>query len=99
MSDEQQTAIEYHYYVTTCMDWATAPTRREAIAKVAKRAGADIIRRNIKEFGGMYVWSVKVLLPGAAEYAINFYQPVDVPMEDAKEYRITSEKGYVVPMD
>jgi hypothetical protein len=88
-----------HYYASTCMNWGTAPTRREAIAKVAKAAGAEMIRRQVKECGGMYVWSVKVLLPADADYKIEFYAPVNVPMKASEEYRIVDVKGSIVPMD
>ena len=101
MKDTKNTTIENqcHYYAATCMSWATAPTRHEAIEKVAKAAGKDTIRRQLKECGGMYVWTVKVLLPPAANYSINFYQPVNVPMGEVKEYRITDSKGHIAPLD
>ncbi|MDT8900615.1 hypothetical protein [Anaeroselena agilis] len=101
MENLENTATETpcHFYAATCMNWATAPTRQEAIAKVAKVAGPAFIREQVKHCGGLYVGTVKVLLSEDADYEIRLFQPVGVPMEDAKEYRIVDARGYVVPLD
>lgn len=88
-----------HYYAATWQSWATASTRKEAIEKVAKEAGKVTIKEQLKVFGGLYVWTTRVLAPADAEYAITNFQPVDVPMEDPQDFRIVDVKGHVVPMD
>lgn len=100
----------HHYYASTAFDWAVADTRAEAIARVAKSAGSDGIKRQVKANGGLYVWSCRVELPQSATYTITSYAPdriiVDgketedkVPIGDAKSYRIQNTKGHVAVED
>lgn len=91
---------QHHYYAATCSNWAVGSTRQDAIARVAKATGETMIKEQLKHNGyGMYVWSVKVLVPADVDYAINFWKPVDVPMEDPQEFRLVSAKGHVIPVD
>lgn len=101
---------KHHYYAATAFDWAVAPTRREAIAKVARAGGTDLIKRQIKTNKGMYVWSCRVNTPLAQQYTIHEYQPrhlivdgeptgVAVPLDTPREFRIVSVRGHVIPED
>ena len=104
------TAQGYHYYATIAFGWAVAPTREEAIASVARQAGTDIIKRNVKAHGGLYCWSCRVELPQEAHYSINFYQPEfitrdgktteeRVPLSKVIEANIQNLKGHLVIVD
>lgn len=88
----------YHYYAATCFGWAVAGTRKEAIAKVARDAGRDTIKRQVKSFEGLYVWTAKVLAPIETDYKIRNWQPVGVEIEDAEEARIVDTKGNVIKL-
>lgn len=94
----------HHFFATTAVSWATGRTRAEAIQKAARIAGASLIKQQVKAFGGLYCWSVKVDMPPNAKYTINFYRPefitIDgevteqrVPISDAIEARIIDVKG------
>jgi hypothetical protein len=88
----------YHYYASTAVSWATGSTRHEAIARAARIAGSDIIKRNVKSQGGLYCWSCRVLAPEAQSYTINFYQPefITVLEEGTGQYKST---GVPIPKD
>lgn len=88
---------QHHYYGTTAFSWATGETRAEVLAKLARVAGSDIIKRNVKSSGGLYAWTVRVNLPQTAGYEIDSYRPVGVPTEKPQSFRIVNTKGYVIP--
>lgn len=92
---------QHHYFATTAFHWAIGDTRQEAIENVARRAGASIIKEQVKAQGGMYCWSAKVLLPRGAQYAINNYMPQVNPMElaEAREFSIVKADGSVKVRD
>lgn len=104
------TAQGHHYYATTVFGWAVAPTREEAIASVARQAGSDIIKRNLKPNGGLYCWSCRVGMPQADHYTINEYTPEfiirdgkptkeRVPVSKVIEANIQNTKGHLVLID
>lgn len=75
-----ETEQSHHYYATTAIGWAVAPTRAEAIREVLRDAKGQF---NPDENGGIYVYSVRVGLPKSANYKMENYQPVNVPLSDA----------------
>lgn len=87
----------HHFYACTATDWAVAPTREQAIAKVAAAAGAARIKRHVANNGGLYCWSVRVDLAQSAHYDIEEYKPVGVPLAASQECRITSARGKTAP--
>lgn len=98
---------QHHFFASTAFNWATAPTREEAIAKVARAAGGDIIKRNVKANGGLYCWTTRVDCPAETHYSIHYYQPhklldaddneidVRVPLSRAMAFNIQNVKGHV----
>lgn len=78
---------QHHFFASTAFNWAVAPTRREAVEKVARAAGAAIIKGNVKAHGGLYVWTCRVDVPQSARYTIANYAPEYLvpPGEDADE--------------
>lgn len=89
----------HHYFASTALNWAVASTRAEAIAKVARDAGADTIKRQVASCGGLYVWVCRVEAPITQHYAISFFAPVGVRYNNAVEYNIVNAKGHVTPTD
>lgn len=81
------------YFGSTAYNWATGATRNEVIAKLAKAAGADIIRRNVKANGGLYVWLCKVPIDGP--FDIEFYMPKVEGLTEKQAYLIQNTKGFV----
>ena len=101
-----ETKQQHHFFASTAFNWATASTRAEAVAKVARAAGADLIKRNVKAHGGLYVWTVQVNTPEDQHYTINNYAPnklivdgqpttVQVPVGRPMEFDIVNTKGHV----
>lgn len=106
---------QHHYYASSAFGWAAAPTRREAVAAVARDAGSAIVRRQVKAHGGLYVWSCRVELPQSATYTINEYAPefitakqddgtfkstnVRVPTSRHVESRVVDTKGHAALED
>lgn len=89
----------YHYFGSTAWNWATGASRAEVLTKLAREAGADLIRRNVKASGGLYAWTVRVNLPADAEYGIENYAPRGVPTECAEAFRIQNTKGHALPLE
>jgi hypothetical protein len=89
----------HHYFASTAFDWATATTRAEAVRKVAKRCGRDMITAQVKAHGGLYVWTCRVDAAEKSGYAIRSYAPHGVPTCDAREYRIVNASGAVAVDD
>lgn len=88
---------QHHFFATTAFHFAIGDTRKEAIENVARRAGAAIIKEQVKGQGGLYVWSCKVALPRTAQYAINNYMPQVNPDElsEVQRFRIVKADGSV----
>lgn len=91
--------MAYHYYASTALSWAVADTREEAIKRVARDAGADIIRANVKAHGGLYAESCRVELPIAAPYEIRMYMPDGVQVSEHETHRITNARGAYKPAE
>jgi hypothetical protein len=85
----------HHYYASTVVAWATAATRAEAIAK-ALRDSKGMFRPN--EEGGIYTFSIRVELPATAEYSIENYVPVGVPMSEKLEGSFKVHKGATIQL-
>lgn len=81
---------QFHYFGSTGINWACADSREEVLAKLARAAGANIIRINVKEQGGMYAWTTRVELPEAVSYRIENFTPVNVPCSSPRQHRILS---------
>lgn len=88
----------WHYFGSTAFGWKKAQTRAEILEALAKQAGSDIIKRNLKPSGGLYCWICLVKLPQSTNYGINFFQPT-VPWERGQEFNIVNVKGHAVPID
>lgn len=89
-----------HYFGSTAFNWATGETREEVLQKLARMAGADIIKRNVKaNGGGLYAWTVQVNAPQSAHYEINNYAPSGVPTEQAQAFNILNAKGKASPIN
>lgn len=82
-----------HYYGSTAFNWAVGQTRDEVLTKLAKQAGTDTIKRNVKHNGGLYAWVCLVHAPQSAAYEIEYYQPKGVEISDAQEFNILNSKG------
>ncbi len=103
---------ERHFFASTAFDWAIAETRQEAINRVAKAAGASVIKAQGVN-GGLYVWTCEVpCAKDSRHYSINHYapefylddegkpdqsQPVD--FRNTQQYLIQNTKGHVVVKD
>lgn len=85
----------HHFYGTSAYNWATGSSRQEVIDKLAREAGTDAIKRNVKATGGLYCWTCRVELPQSAHYQISFFQPQGVPVSDFLEVNIVSVGGGV----
>lgn len=93
----------HHYFASTAFNWSVAPTREEAIAKVARAAGASVIKSavafakagksNRDDAAGLYCYSVRVEVPQSAHYSINNYAPVGVPLSQAQHCDIVAVSG------
>ena len=102
-----ETKQQHHFFASTAFGWSVAPTRQEAIDNLARLAGAEQIKLQVKANGGLYVWSCKVLTPQDQNYTINWYMPdclrdaddnvttVKVPRSDAMAHNIVSVKGHL----
>lgn len=90
----------HHFYGSTAYNWTTAGTRAEVLVKLAKLAGAEVIKQSMTNGnGGLLTYTCRVLVPADAEYGIKNYMPVDVPTDRDQDFRIVSVKGYVVPVE
>lgn len=100
--------LPHHFFASTAVSWGVGQTRQEAIDKAARIAGSDIIKRNVKANGGLYVWTCEVECPQSTDYNINNYAPstlidpvtkkdtnVAVPIHKTMEFLIANVKGDV----
>ena len=90
---------ESHYYACSAFNWAVAPTRQEAITKLAKDIGADMLKRQVKAVGGLYVRSCEVLLPISAAYDIKDHKPVGVATAHPRGCRVVNVAGASMFLD
>lgn len=95
MKDDTTT---FHYFGSTAFGWRVGQSRAEVIEALARDAGADIIRRNMKPNGGLYVWTCFVPLPQSAPYEIEQFAPT-VPYQYGQAFNIVNIKGHVTPID
>jgi hypothetical protein len=89
----------YHYYGSSAYGWACADTLAEVLKQVASYAGDTLIKRAVKNNGGLLVVTCRVPAPIDAEYKISEYLPVGMGITDVNEYRICSIKGYSLPVE
>lgn len=90
---------DFHYFGSTAFHWATDKTRAEVLTKLARMAGANIVKANTKNLGGLYAWTVRVNVPEESDYDIAGYAPRGVPTEAPAHYRIVNTRGHVVPCE
>jgi hypothetical protein len=88
---------KYHFFGSTCTDWAVGQTEAEVLGALGRRAGANTIRQQVAANGGMYAWLCVVGVPQSARYRISGYAPNHVPWCQSREYRIQNTKGHVLP--
>lgn len=93
-----QTEMSYHYFGSTAYHWCREDSAEAVLKTLARNAGSDNIKRQVKANGGLYAWVCKVEKPRTASYAINFFQPVDVPISHSAEYHIMNSKGHCLPI-
>lgn len=90
----QTTATKpFHYFASTCFNWATADTLEEAVKKVASVAPRGAIQAGIARHEGLYCITYRVELPKTANYRINLFVPIGVPTSEEQHHRIVSSKG------
>lgn len=92
----------YHYYGSTLYNWACGKTRAEVLKSLGIACGDSILKQAVKsQHGGLYAYTVRVLLPQSAPYEINYFRPVLKPelLEEAQECLIVNRKGHCVPTD
>lgn len=82
-----------HIFGSTAINWAVGKTREEVLKRLARDAGASIIKANKTKYGGLYAWTCIVDAPQSAHYGIKAYQPAGVPTRDVIEFHITNAKG------
>lgn len=87
-----------HFFGSTAFNWAVADTREEVLRRLARKAGTDAIKRNVKKNGGMYCWTCMVPLPESATYQISNYAPVGVGACEVQEFRIMYINGASLPI-
>lgn len=103
---------EHHYFAASALDWVTAPTRQEALVKLAKVQGSGYMMRARKQTGGIPAVIFRVDLPECAHYTISEYKPYKitredgvnntragelVPVSEAEPVYITNMKGATLP--
>ena len=85
---------DHHYYASTVFGWGTGPTRDAAI-KVCLEWTDNYDRKK-----GIPVWSIRVEVPQASAYDIDFYRPSGVPMtagsDEVGTYTLKGHKRDVV---
>jgi hypothetical protein len=94
----QATDKGFHYFGSTAFNWATGTTRAEVLEKLAKSCGSTILKKAIKQ-GGLYAWTIRVMVPQESHYDICYFQPVGVECEASQEYNIMSATGAALPIE
>lgn len=89
--------LQHHYFASTALNWAKAPTRAEAIAKLAKDLGAPALKQQVKANGGLYVWSCMVHAAQDEPYALEFFAPHGVEWSQSQEGLLQNVKGDLKP--
>ncbi|MGF6139016.1 hypothetical protein [Pseudomonas laurylsulfatiphila] len=87
-----------HYFGSTCFNWALGESPEEVLANLAKAAGANSIKVQVKHNGGLYAWICKVHAPRSSPYVINFFQPQGVEVSECQEFNIMNSKGHCLPI-
>ena len=90
--------MDRHFFGSTAFNWAVGSTREEVLGKLARAAGSDIIKANVKRNGGLYAWTCMVPLPESADYAIHNYAPVNVGACEVQEFNIMYINGASLPI-
>jgi len=82
-----------HFFATFACGWATAETREAAIEKLINANRSEFKRMAAQQIAanepGAYIWTCEVMQPEGSNYAISFYQPVDVETENHREVFVT----------
>ena len=90
-----QVKQEFHFFGSTPFDWATGATRQEVIDKLAKAGSYNLTAEKVKKSGGLYAFTVKVLVAESTDYQISYYMPQGVECVDKVEVNIVNKKGHV----
>lgn len=90
---------QFHYFGSTAFNWATGETRQEVITKLAKQAGTEILKRNVKASGGLYCWTCRVEAPQGTDYEIRYFCPQGVKITQALAVNIQNSKGHVTVIE
>lgn len=77
-----------YYYGSTAFGWTTGASTAEVLAKLAQQAGANRIRRSVRQQGGLYAWTCRVEA-----------LPSGVTLGASREFLIQNTRGHVVPVD
>jgi len=88
---------ETHIYGHTSLAWAVGQTREEVIKRLAEQAGKEVIQRCVDNDEGLLCSTCVVELPINASYAIENYQPHDVPVRDWEYVYIQNVQGDTKP--
>lgn len=89
----------FHYFGSTCYNWAVGSSRQEVLDKLAGMVGAERLKRTVKANGGLYAWTCVVDAPLSATYEIAFFQPQGVLVGRGLSYNIVNTKGAVRVID
>lgn len=95
MNDEDK---PFHYFGSTCYGWAKGNTPEFVLETLARIAGTDAIKQQLKQNKGLYAWVCKVDVPRSTKYQINFFQPQGVSISDTQEFLIMNTKGWCLPI-
>lgn len=88
-----QAKKDFHFFGSTCYDWATGATRQEVIEKLAKAGSYNLTAEKVKKHGGLTAVTCKVMAPVDTDYDVNWFMPVGVPIADKVEVKIMNKKG------
>jgi len=89
---------QFHYYGSTAYNWCRDDSVENVLLTLARMAGSDAIKRNVKGSGGLYSWICKVEAPRSTSYDINFFAPVGVEISESWEFNIMNTKGHCLPI-
>jgi hypothetical protein len=89
----------FHYFGSTAYHWVVGETRQEVLNELSRMAGADLIKRHVKEHGGLYCWTCRVDAPRSAKYDIAWFQPSGVAVSQGLHFNIMNTKGHVTTVE
>ncbi|WJM88680.1 hypothetical protein QDY63_14855 [Pseudomonas brenneri] len=89
---------QFHYFGSTALNWCKDTSPENVLFTLARMAGTETIKQQVKCNKGLYAWVCRVEQPQTTKYEINNFAPAGVKVSESWEFNIMNAKGHCLPI-